>query len=320
MKVVICSNSEELGKSIANRLNVRPSPVQISRFADGEMNVRVTDDLFNQEVYVIQSISSPVNDSLMEFLLMVDAIKRVGAKKITAVISYYGYSRQDRIIKDNHMSSALSAKLVAEMIETAGVDRVIVIDLHSSQIEGFFNIPITNVNCFEVFVEFLSQLVYGSGEQDTCTSIKKEDLVIVAPDIGAVGKARAFAKAMEARYDIELSDKIVVVDKYREKAGVSQVMNIIGKVANKICVIIDDIVDSGGTLCNAASALKGRGTKFVIACITHGVLSGNAVERICSSALDKLVITDTIFPKFTKNGKIEVVPIANVLADFILRR
>lgn len=316
MKVVIGGASKELGEAIANVLNVRPSPVQTSKFADGETNVAVTGDLFDQEVYVVQSTSSPVNDSLMEFLLMVDAIQRVGAKKITAVIPYYGYSRQDRVIKDNHMSSALSAKLVADMI---GVDRVIVIDLHSSQIEGFFNIPITNLNCFEVFVEFLSQLVYGSGEQDTCTSIKKEDLAIVAPDIGAIGKARAFAKAMEARHDIELSDKIVVVDKYREKAGVSQVMNIIGEVANKNCVIVDDLVDSGGTLCNAASALKDRGARFVVACITHGVLSGNAVEKICSSALDKLVITDTIFPKFTKTDKIEVVPIANVLADFILK-
>ncbi|MDN5248431.1 MAG: ribose-phosphate diphosphokinase [Wolbachia endosymbiont of Tyrophagus putrescentiae] len=299
MEIIIGSTSSELGKSIASKLNIQASPVLVSKFADGEINVEVTS---NQEVFVIQSTSPPVNDNLMELLLLVDAIKRAGARKITAIIPYYGYSRQDRVMKKNNMSSALSAKLVANMIEAAGVDQIIIADLHSSQIEGFFNIPVTNLNCLEAFAN----------------CVRKENLAIVAPDVGAIGRARTFAKIMEARYNIELSNKIVVVDKHREKAGTSEVMSIIGKVANKNCVIIDDIVDSGGTLCNAALALKNGGARSVIACITHGVLSGNAVEKVSSSVLDKLIITDTILPKFSKTDKIEVVSIANILADFIL--
>lgn len=258
-------------------------------------------DLYNQEVYIVQSLSPPVNDNLMELLLIIDAVNRLGAKRIVVIIPYYGYSRQDRIIKNNNMQSALSAKLVANLIQTAGASSVAVIDLHSSQIEGFFDVPITNLNCFEAFVD----------------CIHTENLAIVAPDVGAIGRARAFAKTLEEKYKIGLSDKIIVVDKYREKAGTSQVMNIIGEVANKNCVIVDDIVDSGGTLCNAALALKGHGAKSVISCITHGVLSGSAVEKISSSSLDKLVITDTILHKLEKTGKIKVVSVVDILTHFI---
>lgn len=299
MKVIIGSASKRLGDSIASGLNAQLLPTQVSRFADGEVNVEVANDLRNQEVYIVQSLSSPVNDNLMELLLTIDAAKRSGAKRITAIIHYYGYSRQDRVIKNNNMQSALSAKLVANLIQTAGANSVAAIDLHSSQIEGFFDIPVTNLSCFEVFVN----------------SIYKENLAIVAPDVGAIGRARAFAKILEEKY--KLDNDIVVVDKYREKAGTSEVMNVIGEVANKNCVIVDDIVDSGGTLCNAALALKNRGAKSVVSCITHGVLSGNAVEKISSSSLDKLVITDTIFHKFEKNDKIEVVSIANILICFM---
>ncbi|WP_419214991.1 ribose-phosphate diphosphokinase [Wolbachia endosymbiont of Rhagoletis cingulata] len=299
MKVIIGSASKRLGDSIASGLNAQLLPTQVSRFADGEVNVEVANNLHNQEVYVVQSLSSPVNDNLMELLLTIDAAKRSGAKRITAIIPYYGYSRQDRVIKNNNMQSALSAKLTANLIQTAGANSVAAIDLHSSQIEGFFDIPVTNLSCFEVFVN----------------SIYKENLAIVAPDVGAIGRARAFAKILEEKY--KLDNDIVVVDKYREKAGTSEVMNVIGEVANKNCVIVDDIVDSGGTLCNAALALKNRGAKSVVSCITHGVLSGNAVEKISSSSLDKLVITDTIFHKFEKNDKIEVVSIANILICFM---
>ncbi|WP_108784141.1 MULTISPECIES: ribose-phosphate diphosphokinase [unclassified Wolbachia] len=299
MKVIIGSTSKQLGDSIASGLNAQLLPTQVSRFADGEVNVEVANNLHNQEVYVVQSLSSPVNDNLMELLLTIDAAKRSGAKRITAIIPYYGYSRQDRVIKNNNMQSALSAKLVANLIQTAGANSVAAIDLHSSQIEGFFDIPVTNLSCFEVFVD----------------SIYKEDFAIVAPDVGAIGRARAFAKILEEKY--KLDNDIVVVDKYREKAGKSQVMNVIGEVANKNCVIVDDIVDSGGTLCNAALALKNRGAKSVVSCITHGILSGNAVEKISSSSLDKLVITDTVFHKFEKNDKIEVVSIANILICFM---
>ncbi|MFP3025721.1 MAG: ribose-phosphate diphosphokinase [Wolbachia sp.] len=299
MKVIIGSASKRLGDSIASGLNAQLFPNQVSRFADGEVNVEVANDLRNQEVYIVQSLSFPVNDNLMELLLTIDAAKRSGAKRITAIIPYYGYSRQDRVIKNNNMQSALSAKLTANLIQTAGANSVAAIDLHSSQIEGFFDIPVTNLSCFEVFVN----------------SIYKENLAIVAPDVGAIGRARAFAKILEEKH--KLDNDIVVVDKYREKAGTSEVMNVIGEVANKNCVIVDDIVDSGGTLCNAALALKNRGAKSVVSCITHGILSGNAVEKISSSSLDKLVITDTVFYKFEKNDKIEVVSIANILICFM---
>ncbi|MFV0948917.1 ribose-phosphate diphosphokinase [Wolbachia endosymbiont of Nasonia giraulti] len=299
MKIIIGSASKQLGDLIASGLNAQLFPTQVSRFADGEVNVEVANDLRDQEVYVVQSISSPVNDNLMELLLTIDAAKRSGAKRITAIIPYYGYSRQDRVIKNDNMQSALSAKLVANLIQTAGANSVAAIDLHSSQIEGFFDISVTNLSCFKVFVN----------------SIYKENLAIVAPDVGAIGRARAFAKILEEKY--KLDNDIVVVDKYREKAGTSEVMNVIGEVANKNCVIVDDIVDSGGTLCNAALALKNRGAKSVVSCITHGILSGNAVEKISSSSLDKLVITDTVFHKFEKNDKIEVVSIANILICFM---
>ncbi|WP_264686413.1 MULTISPECIES: ribose-phosphate diphosphokinase [unclassified Wolbachia] len=299
MKVIIGSASKRLGDSIASGLNAQLFPNQVSRFADGEVNVEVANDLRNQEVYIVQSLSSPVNDNLMELLLTIDAAKRSGAKRITAIIPYYGYSRQDRVIKNNNMQSALSAKLTANLIQTAGANSVAAIDLHSSQIEGFFDIPVTNLSCFEVFVN----------------SIYKENLAIVAPDVGAIGRARTFAKILEEKH--KLDNDIVVVDKYREKAGTSEVMNVIGEVANKNCVIVDDIVDSGGTLCNAALALKNRGAKSVVSCITHGILSGNAVEKISSSSLDKLVITDTVFHKFEKNDKIEVVSIVNILICFM---
>lgn len=299
MKIIIGSASKQLGDLIASGLHAQLFPTQVSRFADGEVNVEVANDLRDQEVYVVQSISSPVDDNLMELLLTIDAAKRSGAKRITAIIPYYGYSRQDRVIKNNNMQSALSAKLVANLIQTAGANSVAAIDLHSSQIEGFFDIPVTNLSCFEVFVN----------------SIYKENLAIVAPDVGAIGRARAFAKILEEKH--KLDNNIIIVDKYREKAGTSEVMNVIGEVANKNCVIVDDIVDSGGTLCNAALALKNRGAKSVVSCITHGILSGNAVEKISSSSLDKLVITDTIFHKFEKNDKIEVVSIANILICFM---
>lgn len=302
MKIVIGSTSTELGELITNKLNIKASPIKISRFADGEINVSVTNELFNQEVYILQSTFPPVNENLMELLLIIDAVKRIGAKKITAIIPYYGYSRQDRVIQNDNMKSALSAKLVANLIKISGIDSVIVIDLHSTQIEGFFDVPIINLSSLEVFID----------------SIQKEELAIVAPDVGAIGRVRVFAKILEKKYNIELSNKIVILDKYREKAGTSQIMNIIGEVINKNCVIIDDIVDSGGTLCNAALALKNAKAKSVIACITHGVLSRDAVEKISCSALSKLIITNTIFPKFTKNDKIEVVSIANILANFIL--
>ncbi|WFW29679.1 MAG: ribose-phosphate diphosphokinase [Wolbachia endosymbiont of Menacanthus eurysternus] len=300
MKIIVGSASKELGESVASKLNVKSSLVYVSKFADGEMDIRVGNDIYNQEdVYIVQSISPPVNDNLMELLLIIDAVKRLRAKKITAIIPYYGYSRQDRVIKDDNTQSALSAKLIANLIQVAGVSSIAIIDLHSNKIEGFFDIPITNLNCFEVFVDFVCM----------------ENLAIIAPDIGAISRARAFAKILEKKY--KFSNKIILMDKYREKAGISQVVNIIGSVTNKNCVIIDDIVDSGGTLCNAALVLKNHGAKSVISCITHGVLSEKAIEKISSSFLEKLVITDTIFYKLKKNSKIKIVSVVDILVRFI---
>ncbi|QKX02582.1 ribose-phosphate diphosphokinase [Wolbachia endosymbiont of Dirofilaria (Dirofilaria) immitis] len=301
MKIIIGSASKELGKLIVNKLNIQPSLAQVSRFADDEMSIYVEDDIYNQEVYIIQSISFPANDNLMELLLTIDTAKRLGAKRIITIIPYYGYSRQDRVTKNNNTQSALGAKLVANLIQVAGASSVAVIDLHSNQIEGFFDIPVTNLSCFEVFAK----------------SIHTENLAIVAPDVGAIGRARAFAKTLEKEHKIKLSDKIIIVDKYREKAGTSQIMNIVGKVTSKNCIIIDDIVDSGGTLCNAASVLKSQGARSVISCVTHSVLSGNAVEKISFSSLDKLVTTDTILHKLEKISKIEIISIANILTRFI---
>ncbi|NUY39829.1 ribose-phosphate diphosphokinase [Wolbachia endosymbiont of Litomosoides brasiliensis] len=301
MKIITGNASKELGKLIANKLNVQLSLTQVLKFADGAINVEVESNLCSKEVYIIQSISPPMNDNLMELLFTIDAVKRSGAKRITTIIPYYGYSRQDRTIKNNNMQSALNAKLVANLIQTAGVNSVAVIDLHSSQIEGFFDVPLTNLSCFGAFAD----------------SIHTENLAIVAPDIGAIGRARAFAKTLEKKCEVKLSDKIIVIDKYREKAGASQVMNVIGEATNKNCVIVDDIVDSGGTLCNAAFTLKNHGARSVISCITHGVLSGNAIEKISLSFLDKLVITDTIFHKLEKTYKIKIISIVNILTHFI---
>ncbi|MDG7055907.1 MAG: ribose-phosphate diphosphokinase [Wolbachia endosymbiont of Meromenopon meropis] len=301
MKIIIGNASRVLGELVVNKLNVQPSLIQLSRFADGEVNVCVERDVYNQNVYIIQSISPPINENLVELLLTIDAIKRSRAKRITAIIPYYGYGRQDKIIKNENMRSALSAKLVANLIQTAGADSVAMIDLHSNQTEGFFNIPVTNLSSSEVFVNH----------------IYTENLAIVAPDVGAIGRSRIFAKTLEKKYNTKLSEKIIVIDKYREKEGTSQIMNIIGEVTNKNCLIIDDIVDSGGTLCNAAFALKNNGAKSIISCITHGVLSKNAIEKISSSFLDKLMITDTVLHKFKKTNIIEVISTTDILVRFI---
>ncbi len=306
MKIIAGSASKKLGNAIALELGISISDANITRYSDQEINVEVTNDLHGHEVFVVQSTSLLVNDNLMELLLIIDAVKRVGAKKVTSVIPYYGYSRQDRTIRNGDMHSALSAKLVANLIKTAGADHVIAVDLHSNQIEGFFDVPISNINCFEVFADFISQ------------NMQLENTVIVAPDVGALSRARNFAKALLSKYKTDLSNKIVIVDKYREKAGTSQVMQVIGEVCDKDCVIIDDIVDSAGTLCNSALALQENGAKSIIACITHGVLSGSALDKISSSVLNKLVITDTVsYSGNLHNKKVEIVSIADVLAKAI---
>jgi ribose-phosphate pyrophosphokinase len=311
MKIIIGNTSRAVGELVACNLNVQRSVVKTSRFPDSEINVEVENNLSNEKVYIVHSTSFPVNDSIMELLLTIDVVKRMGPEDITTIIPYYGYSRHDRVIENNGMLSALNAKLIANLIEAAGVNKVAVIEFHVSQLEGFFNIPVVNLSCLELFTDFIQ----------TKGFIQTQDLVIIAPDVGAIKRAREFAKILEAKYNMKaLSNNIVVIDKYRDKKSVPHVMNVIGEVAGKKCVIVDDIIDSGSTLCNAASELKNRGARSVIACIAHGVLSGNATEKINLSELDRLIITDTIPLKSGKVDKIDVVSIANIITDFIRRR
>lgn len=303
MKII--AGNASLGESVALGLGVDISNINITKYSDGETNVEVTSELSGHEVFIIKATSPPVNDNLVEILLTADAVKRVGAKRVTLVMPYYGYSRQDRVIKNGKMHSALSAKLVASLIKAAGVDSVIAVDLHSHQIEGFFDVPISNLNVFEVFANFAIK------------SMELENTVIVAPDVGALSRARNFAKVLLNQYKVNLTSEIAVIDKYREKAGTSEVMQVIGKVHGKDCIIVDDIVDSAGTLCNAAFALQERGAKSVVAYITHGVLSGNALNRISSSVLNRLVITDTIPHNGNLCDKIEIASIASILVKTI---
>ncbi|UWI83233.1 ribose-phosphate diphosphokinase [Wolbachia endosymbiont of Howardula sp.] len=301
MKVLVGNISKELVKMISYQLAMTPSALHISQFSDGESNIEIENSFYNEEVFILQSLSSPVNQHLIELLLIIDSVKRQDAKKITVIIPYYGYSRQDRMIKNNNMQSSVGAKLVAKLIQTAGAMCIAVIDLHAKQIEGFFDIPIINFHCYEMF----------------CNTIQCNNLSVVAPDIGAIDRAREFASILDKRYASNIAHNIIVIDKNRQQAGTSQVMNVIGNVVNKNCVIIDDIVDSGGTLCNAAIALKKHGAQSVIACITHGVFSGDAMIKISSSLIDKLIITDTIIHTFEKTNKIEIISIASIITKII---
>ncbi len=311
MKIVIGNTSRAIGKLVACDLSVQASTVKASKFADSETNLEIENNLSNEEVYIIHSTSFPVNDNVIELLLTIDAVKRMGPEKIITIIPYYGYSRYDRVFENDGMRSALNAKLIANLIETAGADQMAVIEFHASQIEGFFNIPVANLSCLEIF----------SDSTQIQNFIQTQNLVVVAPDIGAVKRARAFAKILEEKYGIgTLSDRIVVIDKYRDRVNTPHVMNVIGEVKDKNCVIVDDIIDSGSTLCNAASELKNRGANSVVACIAHGILSSNAIEKVSLSNLDKLIITDTVPLKLGKVDKIEVVSVASILTKFIQRR
>lgn len=299
MKILVCNSNLPLSNEICNILKTDPALTEIKKFADGEISVEIKESLRGHDVYIIQSTSNPVNDNLMELLATIDAAKRASAKTIFAVIPYFGYARQDR--KANQRTP-ITAKLVANLLETAGANHVITIDLHAGQIQGFFDIPVDNLYAQPVFISFLKTIISNM-----------EDVIITSPDIGGIARARSLAK--------KINSPIAIIDKRREKAGVSEVMHIIGDVTNKICIIIDDIVDSGGTLCNAAEALINEGAKKVIAFITHGVLSGSAIERVKNSKLEKLYITNSInVSEHVKNcSKIEVVSIAPLIAETISR-
>jgi len=298
MKVVAGNSNRPLAEAISQYLKVPLAKSQVRRFADMEIFVEIQENVRGQDVFVLQSTSFPANDNLMELLILIDALKRSSARRITAVIPYYGYARQDR---KPGPRTPISAKLVANLIERAGADRVLTLDLHAGQIQGFFDIPTDNLFAAPVMVRDIQER-YGT-----------DNLVVVSPDVGGVVRARGLAKRIEA--------PIAICDKRRERPGESEVLNVIGAVKGKRCILIDDIVDSGGTIVNATEALMNNGATEVIAYITHGVLSGGAVARIQSSQLKALVITDSIMPmeavKAAKN--VRVISIATLIGEAILR-
>jgi ribose-phosphate pyrophosphokinase len=271
MKIIACNSNLPLSEAIATYLNLPLTQASVRRFADMECFVEIHENVRGEDVFILQSTSYPANDHLMELLVSLDAVRRGSASRITAVIPYFGYARQDR---KSGPRTPISAKLVANLITVAGADRVLTMDLHAGQIQGFFDIPLDNMFAAPVFIRHIEE------------NFDNGDLMMVSPDVGGVVRARAFAK----RLDTDLA----IIDKRRERAGISEVMHIIGDVKDRTCVLVDDIVDSGSTLCNAAEALTEAGAKSVHAYITHGVLSGGAVSRISSSPLESMVITDSI--------------------------
>jgi ribose-phosphate pyrophosphokinase len=262
----------ELASRIAQRLDLPLGEAHVGQFSDGEINVEIMQNVRGKDVFVIQSTCAPTNDHIMELIVMADALRRASAGRITAVVPYFGYARQDRRVRSARVP--ITAKVVADMLATVGVDRLLTVDLHADQIQGFFDMPVDNVYGTPVLLDHVIQQ-------------KFDDLIVVSPDVGGVVRARAFAKRLN---DADLA----IIDKRRPKANVAQIMHIIGDVENRDCVLVDDIVDTAGTLCKAAAALKDNGARTVTAYATHPVLSGKAVENIENSVLDKLVVTDTI--------------------------
>ena len=271
MKIVACNSNRPLAEAVASALNLALARASVRRFADMEVFVEIHENVRGEDVFVIQSTSYPANDNLMELLISLDALRRASARRVTAVIPYFGYARQDR---KSGSRTPISAKLVANLITEAGANRVLTMDLHAGQIQGFFDIPVDNLYAAPLFSRDIQAHFVG------------RDIMIVSPDVGGVVRARTLAT--------KLNSDIAIIDKRRERAGVSEVMNVIGDVRGKDCIIVDDICDSGGTLCNAAQALIGSGARSVSVYVTHGVLSGGAVARIASSPIETMVITDSI--------------------------
>jgi ribose-phosphate pyrophosphokinase len=271
MRIFAGNANPKLAEAVCRHLNISVGRCVVDRFSDGEVMVELMENVRGRDVFVLQSTCAPTNDNLMEIMVMVDALKRASAARITAAIPYFGYARQDR--RPRSARVAITAKVVADMLSTVGVQRVMVMDLHADQIQGFFNIPVDNIYATPILLGDLWKRNY-------------EDLIVVSPDVGGVVRARAIAKRLDS--------DLAIIDKRRPKANVAEVMNIIGDVEGRACVIMDDIVDTANTLCKAASALKERGAKRVVAYCTHPVLSGGAVDRIAESDLDEVVVTDTI--------------------------
>jgi ribose-phosphate pyrophosphokinase len=299
MAVFTGNANPQLAQEIARHLMVPLGRASVSRFSDSECTVELLENVRGRDVFIVQPTCSPANDHLMELLVMTDACRRASAARITAVIPYFGYARQDR--RPRAMRVPITAKLVANMIASAGVNRVLTVDLHADQIQGFFDIPVDNV--------YASPVLLGDAWKQ-----KYDNLMVVSPDVGGVVRARALAKRLD---DAELA----IIDKRRPRPNESEVMNIIGEVKGKTCVLIDDLVDTAGTLCHAAEALKANGAKKVVAYITHAVLSGPAIDRISQSQLDELVVTDTIplRPDARNCQKIRQLSVAGLLAETMRR-
>lgn len=288
----------KLAADVVKRLNISLGRANVGRFSDGEVSVEIQEHVRGKDVFILQSTCAPSNENLMELLVMVDALKRASAARITAAIPYFGYARQDRRVRSARVP--IAAKLVADLLTAAGVHRVLTMDLHADQIQGFFNIPVDNIYSLPILLADVWKKNF-------------DELMVVSPDVGGVVRARALAKRLEC--------DLAIIDKRRPKANVSEVMNIIGEVAGRTCVLMDDMVDTAGTLCKAASALKAQGATKVLAYCTHPVLSGGAVERIQTSDLDELVVTDTIplSDDAQKCKKIRQLSVADVMAETIRR-
>ncbi|MFC4272840.1 ribose-phosphate diphosphokinase [Sneathiella chungangensis] len=299
MKVLAGNGNRPLAEAITSYLKLPLTDADVRRFSDMEVFVEIHENVRGEDLFVVQPTSFPANDHLMELLVCIDALKRASAARITAVLPYFGYARQDR---KPGPRTPISAKLVANLITTAGADRVLTMDLHAGQIQGFFDIPTDNLYSAPVIVPDIEKH-YGKGS----------DITIVSPDVGGVVRARAYAKRLDA--------DLAIVDKRREKAGVSEVMNIIGDVKGQRCILVDDIVDSAGTLCNAAKALMEKGAKSVAGYVTHGVLSGGAIARINDSALDEMVTTDSIMATdaFRASSKMRQVSVAPLIGEAMYR-
>ena len=298
MHIISGNSNPILAKEISSELKESIIDVTVTRFSDQEVFVEINENVRGKNIFIIQSTSMPANDHLMELLITIDALKRASAQTVTAVIPYFGYARQDRKVGPR---TPISAKLVADILTTAGIDRLLTLDLHAGQIQGFFDIPVDNLYAAPVITK------------DIKINYKNKDIVIISPDVGGVVRARGIAKRIDG--------DLAIVDKRRDKANESEVMNIIGDVNGRDCIIVDDIVDTAGTLCNAAEALIKAGAKSVSAYITHGVLSGPAVERIKKSKLDELVITDSIAPTklILDAGNIRILHLAPLIAEAIRR-
>ena len=298
MKIISCTNNRELSEEIAKKLNKKLVDTKIIRFADGEVYVEINENMRGQDVFIIQSTCTPVNDSIMELLICIDALRRASAKSITAVLPFFAYARQDRKVSPR---SPISAKLFANLLMGSGASRVLTMDLHANQIQGFFDIPVDNLFAGPTFVQHIKK------------NIKSKNLVCVAPDVGGVERTRAIGK--------RLSADLAIIDKRRSGPGKSEVMNVIGNVKNKVCVIIDDLVDSGGTIVNAAAALKSKGAKDVYAYVVHGVLTGEAVKKINTSKIKKFIISNSIMniKKIKKSAKFQTISVGTLFAEAIKR-